>query len=480
MVSATSTNTQCLMDDLLDDDPSTITVDAEGQCGDRTAGDHEHGISEISKHSKHSKPPKGPTSPQRANMSLIPAFFGQTDSQCLSSMTTGDAAPSVDASILDEDNELVLTQIPRTNTPPIPDDGAAVNGVRGFQLSPFGPSACSQRRDGGDDHPIDQMERFPSDIGLSVNEQFVFDSNGDGHGDRDEDGDGGERGELVVNEQSTMSNLGSLCDISGDDAMNMEMEMDCEEDELLSVKPPERGSGHRVDASLTTLLDSANAFGDRPEAAKDFVDLSMSISPDEDRVASDHTLAPFGDSQDLLTPILARRRPKSAVNVSSNVTMIMPETPAHCPPLTPMVGPHKEMVLKQLNVYFETPEAERRSMPKPVEPLPPDIPGRSEYVERLNRMSVDELKRDMKRYGLKVGSKAMMKQRLEMAWDALHPNSPMLRRLDQHINATQKSGRVDGMELTERKRAGDGHCGQERRGNVPLSDIDEIFNMLLS
>lgn len=111
-----------------------------------------------------------------------------------------------------------------------------------------------------------------------------------------------------------------------------------------------------------------------------------------------------------------------------------------------MVGEDKVAVLKQLNVYFETPEAVRRTLPKPMEPLPPDIPGRKEYIEKLNRMTMDELKREMKRYGLKCGSKAMMKQRLEMAWDAIHPNSPMLRRLDRHLSAEAEGEEVLSVE----------------------------------
>ena len=153
-----------------------------------------------------------------------------------------------------------------------------------------------------------------------------------------------------------------------------------------------------------------------------------------------------------------------------------------------MVGADKERVLKQLNVYFETPEAVRRTMVNPVQSLPPDIPGRREYIDGLKEMSLDALKCEMKRFGLKGGSKAMMRQRLEMAWDALHPNSPMLRRLDQHINASQ--GEQCSQEVVEplisREDSGgnvngqSGRNGEDSRGNVNVSDIDEIFNILLS
>ena len=85
-------------------------------------------------------------------------------------------------------------------------------------------------------------------------------------------------------------------------------------------------------------------------------------------------------------------------------------------PCTPMIGPEKEKILKELNLYFESPLIERQKMNSPVE-LPPDIPGRQEYVDKLNKMGIDELKKEMKKYGLKCGSKLMMKERLTMVWD---------------------------------------------------------------
>lgn len=104
----------------------------------------------------------------------------------------------------------------------------------------------------------------------------------------------------------------------------------------------------------------------------------------------------------------------------------------HRVPVTPMIGPEKERILKALNLYFETPEHERIKYQKPIE-LPPEIEGRQEYIDKIHKMSLDELKKEMRQYGFKCGSKKMMLQRLEMAWDALHPNSPMNRALNQHI-----------------------------------------------
>ena len=130
-----------------------------------------------------------------------------------------------------------------------------------------------------------------------------------------------------------------------------------------------------------------------------------------------------------------------------------------------MIGAEKEAVLKRLNLYFESPEAVRAV--KAVEALPPDVAGRSEYIGKLQKMSLDELKREMRGYGLKPGSKAMMRQRLEMVWDALHPNSPMLRRLNHHIAATQRAKAQSDDQQETRKRTGG-------------TDLDAIFNILLS
>ena len=106
--------------------------------------------------------------------------------------------------------------------------------------------------------------------------------------------------------------------------------------------------------------------------------------------------------------------------------------PKNIPPKTPLTGKDQEQVLKALNLWFESPAPQRTHLVTP-SPLPPDIPGRAKYIEKLNKMSLDELKKEMKKYGLKTGSKTMMKERLTMVWDSLHPNSPMIKKLDEYI-----------------------------------------------
>ena len=136
-------------------------------------------------------------------------------------------------------------------------------------------------------------------------------------------------------------------------------------------------------------------------------------------------------------------------------------------PLTPMIGAEKENKLKALNLYFESPISERHKLSKPIK-LPPDIEGRKEYINKINKMSVDQLKNEMKQYGLKCASKLLMKQRLEMVWDALHPNSPMIRKLNQCI----KQDKYDD---------GDSDINQdEQTQGINTLIVDNIFKILLS
>lgn len=285
-----TTNTQCLMDNLLDD---TDNIEDDGNTTkstmSRLAGSKENESSQ--------------------NMdSLIPAFFGQTDSQCLSVLNhlngdddghdfNGDFDGNhLDHSILEEDNELILTQIPASNR----SNGAIQNieNMENLEIT-----------------EITEIDRFPSDIGLSLNEQFGSDANAKGEG--------------VPKEDSLLSNQGSLCEVSlvshqiGDD-------LEDEEEELLSVKvkgngndigfgnkqnewsipkspDPSESVPHSMERSLTTLLDSVNAV--------DSVDAVHSTNYGSNRNGNgqrcDVTLSQFGDSQEVITPIFARRRHKS-------------------------------------------------------------------------------------------------------------------------------------------------------------------------
>ena len=82
--------------------------------------------------------------------------------------------------------------------------------------------------------------------------------------------------------------------------------------------------------------------------------------------------------------------------------------------------------------------------------VPPDVPGRREYLQAVHKMSVDELKREMASHGLKAGSKAMMRQCLEMAFDAMHPNRDMQAVLKRHMREQKEEKEKQIREENER------------------------------
>ena len=182
--------------------------------------------------------------------------------------------------------------------------------------------------------------------------------------------------------------------------------------------------------------------------------------------------------------------------INENKNIETPETPIS-------IGKDQKQVLQALNLWFESPIPQKPTLVTP-SPLPPDIPGRAKYIEKLNKMSIDELKKEMKKYGLKTGSKSMMKERLTMVWDSLHPNSPMIKKLDAYIrknkerhnqqlasNINTNHDKDWKMDEDDRKH-NDNHV-EESDGSISISisnqgtvtpfknlNVDSIFNILLS
>eukprot|EP01083_Nonionella_stella_P183428 662890_1 len=263
--------------------------------------------------------------------------------------------------------------------------------------------------------PDDGNATFPMDLPLSINESF-FNSNAHN-----------KNNEIIHNEHSMQSNNGSLFEVDNSRQTADEMEGE------LNLSP------HSTDANVCEGDDIFNnAFEMEHE-----LDLRLSMSP----VPHGSNGSPHdqwtADQGEVITPIVSRQRKGNR--------LLLPETPMHEIPITPMIGAEKVKALKALNLYFETPEAERRRLPQPVR-LPPDIPGRQSYLDNVNTMSLDALKAEMNKYGLKCGSKLMMRRRLEMTWDALHPNSPMIRVLNKHMDKEESVEQENKKEAKNKKK----------------------------
>ena len=175
------------------------------------------------------------------------------------------------------------------------------------------------------------------------------------------------------------------------------------------------------------------------------------------------------------------------INENKNENIETPETPI-------LIGKDQKQVLQALNLWFESPVPQKSMLVTP-SPLPPDVPGRAKYIEKLNKMSIDELKKEMKKYGLKTGSKLMMKERLTMVWDSLHPNSPMIKKLDEYIQKNKERHNqqlaINIMDKDNDDRKHNDNYVEESVGSISISNqgtvtpfknlnVDSIFNILLS